>query len=177
MDSKLLYGIPPGLFVVAFAVTITVLEVAKPKFVLAKKKSFMDEKKEVDHVKAVLYSLAIAAIVSIVYVVAVHATGKGYGMHAMAHSTMVIFAAFLLVYIVLAFVEPEFVLSDKTKELDMLKAAMIALSIAIVVGIVDYMAVSRLSKKGYIAPRASCFPAAGFGKQHYKMSFPADEDM
>jgi hypothetical protein len=171
MDGKVFYGTSAGVFVVSFGVTMTVLEVLKPEFVVEKKSSFMEDEKKVDHVKAALYSTAIAIAATAVAVVIMNMFAKE-KMGPGFHTTTVIVAAFTVTATVLMIVNPEFLRVDKKPENDMVKTSMLSLIVAIVVGIIDYFIYKQVSRGSFSAPSASCFPEMGFGKSHYKMSFP-----
>ena len=171
MDGKMFYGVAGGVLVVSFGVTMAVLEGVKPEFVLAKKSSYVDNKKEVDHAVAATYSAAIAVVVTAV-VMLVANSWKSDKMHPATHATTAIVAVFAAVYTVVGITEPEFLRVDKKPELDHVRASMFSLIIAIVFGAIDYMIYKQVSKSSFSAPSASCFPEMGFGKSHYKMSFP-----
>ena len=171
MDGKVFYGTTGGVFVVAFGVTMGVLELLKPEFVLAKKSSLMADDKQVDHLKAAGYSTAIAIATTAVAVVIMNMFAKE-KMGAGAHTTTVIVAVFAIMTTVLTIVNPEFLRVDKKPENDMVKTTMLSLIVAIIVGSIDYLVYKQVNKSSFVAPSASCFPEMGFGISHYKMSFP-----
>lgn len=170
MDGKMFYGVAGGVFVVSFGVTMGVLEGMQPDFVLAKKSSYVD-KKEVDHLAAAGYSAAIALVATTV-VMLVSNAWKADKLHPALHVTTAVTAVFTASYTIVAITKPEFLRVEKKPELDVLKASMFSLVIAIVAGILDYVVYKQVSKSPFSAPSASCFPEMGFGKTHFKMSVP-----
>jgi len=182
MDGKYFYGISGSLFLVTFIVVMVTLELAKPKWILKKSQSYDEEPKEVDHLMAALYSFALALLISIVYAL----IGNFYLKHDVklprsVHSSLVLIASFIIVYLVMFFVKPKFVQSQSggsgvygEESVDPAKTAMFSAIIAIVIAIIDFLIYKK--KKGFFEPpSASCFeePALSSNyKQHYKMSFP-----
>lgn len=170
LDGKVFYGINGGVLAVSFVASSLALEFAKPDFVLDKAAS-TDKKKVVNHYKAIGYSAAIAIAATAVSVAITNMFAKD-KINAAVHTTTVIVGTMSLVYVILAIVQPNYLIPEGKKEIDHTKAGLIALVAGIIAGTVDYMVYSRVARPDFSVPSASCFPEMSFGKSHYKMSFP-----
>lgn len=170
MECKSYYGISACVFGVSLVVIAAALEYVKPEFVLKKKSSYAEEKKEVNHVAVAAYSVSLALAISIVYVLIQDLFGK-HSLDKNMHSTFVVVAVFIIAYVGMVVIKPKAMMKDGV--LDRMKISMYALIIAIIVGIVNYMFYEKKSKF-YIGKKTAedKFYDAEFGKSHYKMSFP-----
>lgn len=174
MECKSYYNISVCVFGVAFVVIAAALEYVKPEFVLKKKSSYVDDKKEVDHVAVIGYSIGLALAASMVYVLVQDMFGKQ-TIDKNTHSSFVVVAVFIIAYVLMVIIKPKAMMKDGV--LDRVKVSMYALVIAIILGIVNYMFYDKKSKY-YIGKKQTdrgerYYDAdSDFGKSHYKMSFP-----
>jgi hypothetical protein len=172
MECKSYKNISACVFGIAFVVIVAALEYVKPEFVLKKKSSsYVDDKKEVDHVAVMGYSIGLALAASMVYVLVQDMFGKQ-SIDKNTHSSFVVIAVFIIAYVGMVIIKPKAMMKDGV--LDRVKVSMYALVIAVILGIVNYMFYDKKSKF-YITkknPNEEKFYDAEFGKSHYKMSFP-----
>lgn len=179
MDGKYFYGISGGVFAVVFLVTLVAVIMKKPAWAVSNPDA-SDKDKKINYTTTILYSLVVAiAITSLVVLVMNMFKKQHEKLGVAAQGTFAVLAAYSITAIILFFSKPKLVLVEGNKEkgLDMMKLNMVALVVAILVGIVDVMLYKKISKKGFESPSASCYsdsetmPAAASSSK-YKMSYP-----
>lgn len=175
MSAKLFYSITASVFVVAFTSSAITLEIVKPEFVhktsAARRSRRADP--EVDHGKAIGYSLAIAVGATAIAAIAASAS-TDYKLGTVPHSAVAALGTVAIVYAVIAIAQPKFLRREDGRDINHLMTGLFAGLLGIVVGGVDVAVMRQINKPDFSAPSASCFPEMGFSnKTHYKMSFPS----
>lgn len=184
MKSALfVFGTPLGVFVVVFAIAYGVLYAMKPEIVQKPDAqnpppqfdNAEEAKVVVDHTLVATYSALVAASVTLLYIIVADAFMKRHKANAPVHASLVLLLVAFAVITILAIARPKFVLIENSKKLNVNFLITLAVIIGLVVAIIDYVVVMKYrSSLEFEAPLSACYPEEnGFGKKHYKMSFPS----